>query len=470
MAEFLDSRTLGASASGAFEAPAAQRIGRFELRREIARGGMGIVFEAYDPDLRQRVALKLLHPWSAADDETRFRREAQVIARLRHPNVVRVYALGRDCGRSYLVLDYVDGESLAQRLERVGGTLSGLEAIDVLEPIARAAHYAHCRGVVHRDLKPANVLLPRLGGPQLVDFGLAKDLTASNPLTQHGELLGTPPYMAPEQVVGAPLDSRTDVYGLGATLYRTLTGRHPYDGALLEVLDAVVNAPVPCPSDVVEVDPRLAAISRRCMAKDPAQRYPTAEAVAEALAACRAPALSLRVFGSTFALPAAATFFYGRAPEETPPGTRLLRRRSLLPMAASLVAACAVLPLAGLLLSGDGRRGAVAAKEGASERVARGASPGSSGWRRATSCSPPWPRRRSSRPRASSPRPSPRSSPCARPARGARSRSRPGRPPTRPRRTAARRPPTRPAPWRCPGPRSTPSSSPARGPPSRSRP
>jgi len=345
-----ESRTLRRSLGG--ESSRSQRVGRFLLKREIARGGMGVVFEAFDPDLELPVAIKVLHPWSDPEDEARFRVEARVIARLQHPSIVRVHALGRAAGRTFLVLDYVDGPSLRQHLEQVR-RLDGIQAAEILESLARAVDYAHSRGVVHRDIKPGNVLLPRVGPPTLVDFGLAKDLTrsAAQPLTEHGALLGTPAYMAPEQALGeGGIDPRTDVYGLGATLYRMLTGMHPYEGSMLEVLEQVVSGPVPAPSAHVEVDPLLDSIVRRCLAKDPAQRFRSAAALAEALAGYLAiPHVELEELSASLEVAPSVSLEAPRAPV----ARRCSRRRVWAPGIAALVGACAVVPLGRLLVSGE---------------------------------------------------------------------------------------------------------------------
>jgi hypothetical protein len=215
----------------------------------------------------------------------RFLTEAEVIARLRHPNVVQIYGMGDHEGRPYLELEYVAGGSLAARLD--GTPWTSLKASAFLEVLARAVHEAHRQGVVHRDLKPSNVLLTEAGQPKIADFGLAKLASLDPGLTRTDTVLGTPSYMAPEQAEGRTRasGSAADVYSLGAIFYELLTGRPPFRAAtVLMTLDQVRSAePVP-PSLLQPGLPRDAeTICLKCLEKDPAGRYPTAEALAEDL-------------------------------------------------------------------------------------------------------------------------------------------------------------------------------------------
>ncbi|MGE0708499.1 MAG: protein kinase [Planctomycetota bacterium] len=271
------------------------RVGRYELLEELARGGMGVVYRARDPEGRE-VALKLLLEPGDEEETERFLREAEAARRVRHPNVVPVHEVGRQGLRPFLVMDLVRGESLQQRLLREG-PLPAAEAARIVAAVARAVAAAHAAGVLHRDLKPANVLLERgraapeveqLDRPLLTDFGVAR-LQGSR-LTRTGELLGTPAYMAPEQARGerGAQGVAIDVYGLGATLYALLTGRPPYLGTSAVQLLAQVagdGAP-PAPRALrPELDPALEALCLRCLAPAPEARFPDALAVAEALAA-----------------------------------------------------------------------------------------------------------------------------------------------------------------------------------------
>jgi serine/threonine-protein kinase len=191
------------------------------------------VYKARQVGLNRFVALKMIRAGSAAfeAERTRFRAEAEAIARLRHPNILQVYEIGEADGQPYLALEYVDGGTLAQRL--VEATLPPTRAAELTRTLARALHETHRAGILHRDLKPSNVLLTGDGAPKVSDFRLARLIDRDSKLTQTGAVLGTPAYMAPEQAGGRneDLGPATDVYALGAILYESLTGRPPFRGA-----------------------------------------------------------------------------------------------------------------------------------------------------------------------------------------------------------------------------------------------
>src|SRR5262245_4249580 len=210
----------------------------YALLRELGRGGMGVVFLAQQLRLNRPVALKMPHAGLSAEEWRRFRTEAEAAARLSHPNIVQVHETGEHEGRPFLVMELIEGGSLAQQLTQA--PLAARPAAELLEKLARAVHYAHQRGVIHRDLKPSNVLLMTDGTPKVSDFGLARRLGESSSLggepsarTQTGAVLGTPSYMAPEQAAGQGKEAgpATDVYALGAILYECLTGQPPFRGA-----------------------------------------------------------------------------------------------------------------------------------------------------------------------------------------------------------------------------------------------
>ncbi|MGE0710829.1 MAG: WD40 repeat domain-containing serine/threonine protein kinase [Planctomycetota bacterium] len=261
-----------------------QRIGPYEVVRELGRGGMGVVYEVRHPGQPARLALKLISPELAgAEDLARFAREAELLARLRHPHVVAIHTLGRsERGQPYLVTDLVEGQSLKDVVR--AGPLPAAQAARIVRDLAGALCALHAQGIVHRDLKPANVILRPDGAPVLLDFGLARDLSAER-LTQTGAVLGTPAYMAPEQLDGPrEVDERTDVYGLGGVLYELLAGRPPFEGGTVQVLAAVVGHEPRWPSvDRADVPPDLEAILRRCLAKAKEERYPSASALREDL-------------------------------------------------------------------------------------------------------------------------------------------------------------------------------------------
>ena len=263
------------------------RIGRYEVVAELGRGGMGEVYRAHDARLGRDVAIKLLVRDSAPALQ-RFLREARILAQLQHPGIPPVFEVDQHEGRAYLAIHYVAGTSLEEM------QLSRTRAAEVVRDAARAVQYAHEQGVIHRDLKPANMLVDAQGRVFVLDFGMAKAIDAMPALTETGEILGTPAYMAPEQAQGFAADERSDVYGLGATLYRLLAGVAPYQGR--DPLDVARRVAATPPEPLPEVD-ALAGIVGRAMARERKDRYPTAGDFADALAAFldgRAPAASAR--------------------------------------------------------------------------------------------------------------------------------------------------------------------------------
>ncbi|MGE0707932.1 MAG: protein kinase [Planctomycetota bacterium] len=259
-----------------------REVGPYRLVRRLGGGGMGEVWEATHTVSALRHALKLVR---APDPEValRFEREAEALARLEHPRIVRVHAVGREGDTLWLAQDLVAGESLDRRLER--GPLAVDEALRLTRELGGALSHAHARGLLHRDLKPHNVLLNERGAPVLVDFGLAL-MVGRERLTQTGSVLGTPGYMAPEQCEGAPQDERADVYGLAATLYAMLVGRAPHVGASpLAVLDAVLHAPIDRPRALrPEVPAPVERALLWALERDPQARPPSVTALVEALA------------------------------------------------------------------------------------------------------------------------------------------------------------------------------------------
>jgi eukaryotic-like serine/threonine-protein kinase len=259
----------------------------FRILGELGRGGMGTVYKAWQVRLKRIVALKVLHAGSYADSSAveRFQAEAEAAARIQHANIVQIYEIGEHEGMGYLVLEYAAGGGLDRRLLET--VQDPRESARLIETLARAIHFAHERNIIHRDLKPANVLLTEDGVPKIADFGLAKLLERDDALTRHGEIVGTPSYMAPEQVCGLAGDiaPTTDVYSLGAILYETLTGRPPFKGTTpLSTLEQVASQePLP-PGKIQHNIPRdLETICLKCLAKDPGRRYPSALALAEDL-------------------------------------------------------------------------------------------------------------------------------------------------------------------------------------------
>ncbi len=275
---------------GALGAPApaddpepALRLGKYTLIAELGRGGTGRVWRARQDGQEREVALKTLRAGIGADDSARerFRREALAAARLRHPGIVPVHEVGQADGESYLAMELVRGETLAQRLQ--AGPLPPRVAAALVRAVANAVRHAHAAGVIHRDLKPSNILLDadRDGAPRLTDFGIARLVGGhDSSLTSLLEGLGTLAYLAPEQALGqgAKQGPATDVYGLGAVLYHCLTGRPPFLGetpaAMLRMV--VESDPPGLPSLDPSVPRDLETITLRCLEKRPWRRYPTA--------------------------------------------------------------------------------------------------------------------------------------------------------------------------------------------------
>ncbi len=247
------------------------RVGRFELVRELGRGGFGVVFEARDGELRRRVAFKAIRSAERARDpgsEELLRREATAVAQLQHANIVTLFDVGRSEAGPYLIFELLRGETLAHRLLR--GRVSGREAMRVALAVARALVHAHANGVLHRDLKPSNVFLTTDGGVKVLDFGLAHVFGAGGLAGS-----GTPGYMAPEQRRGEPEDARTDVYAVGVLVAEMVTGARPGDDRREDIDSVIARARVPTP---------LAALASRCTREDPSLRPPDAAALADALA------------------------------------------------------------------------------------------------------------------------------------------------------------------------------------------
>jgi eukaryotic-like serine/threonine-protein kinase len=265
-----------------------REVGEYELLNEVASGGMGLVFKARHRRLNRIVALKTIRPGVLPPkDETlrRLRFEAEVVASLDHPNIVPLYEVGEHGGCPYLVLKFITGGDLERHAPRLRGDTRATARL--MARVARTVHYAHRRGVLHCDLKPSNVLLDAGGEPHITDFGLARCVEVECGITQSGLILGTPSYMSPEQVSGrrSELTASVDIYGLGAVLYKLLTGRPPFLAeTLYEILAQVRRRePVPPRSYNRQVDRRLELICLKCLEKDPCDRYRSAAALARDL-------------------------------------------------------------------------------------------------------------------------------------------------------------------------------------------
>jgi len=263
------------------------QIPGYEILGEIDRGGMGVVYKARQAGLNRIVALKMILGGAYAGPEqlARFMREAESVARLKHPNIIQIYEVGEHDGQPFFSLEYAEGGSLARRL--AGRPQPPLQAAQTLAILARAVHAAHQCGIIHRDLKPANVLLTADDVPKVTDFGLAKQLGEESGQTRSGVIMGTPSYMAPEQAMGkaGAVSAATDIYALGAILYELLTGRPPFSSEnSFDTLQQVLLVEPVHPIQLRPGVPRdLETICLKCLAKEPSKRYPSSHALAEDL-------------------------------------------------------------------------------------------------------------------------------------------------------------------------------------------
>ncbi len=254
------------------------QLGVYEIQNVIGAGGMATVYQAHQPKLGRDVAVKVMHDIFAANDEfrTRFEREARIVARLDHPNIVPVYDFDEGDNQPYLVMKYVEGVTLKDLMDR--GELSLKEILSILEPVAKALHYAHEQGVLHRDVKPSNILMDRRGHAYLTDFGLARLAQAGESTMSMESMLGTPHYISPEQANGiAELDGRADVYSLGVILYRLVTGEVPFTSdSSYGLIYHHIHTPPPAPREVKpDIDPRVEVVLLKALEKNPDLRYGT---------------------------------------------------------------------------------------------------------------------------------------------------------------------------------------------------
>ncbi|MBT3321458.1 MAG: serine/threonine protein kinase [Anaerolineae bacterium] len=262
---------------------------RYEIEDLLGAGGMSSVFRANDPNLRRAVAIKLIHPHLSSDPQfvSRFEEEAVSVAQLRHPNIIQVHDFAHDGDTYYMVLEFVPGETLEERMKRLndsGRQFSTEDAVEIIASICDALEYAHKRGMFHRDIKPANIMLNLQGQSILMDFGIAK-IVGGKQHTATGAVVGTALYMAPEIIRGEMADHRVDIYSLGVTLFEILTGKRPFEAdSAMTTLMMHINDPVP---DLSQINPDVPSsiidIVVKSMAKDKADRYNTAAEFARAL-------------------------------------------------------------------------------------------------------------------------------------------------------------------------------------------
>ena len=260
-------------------------LGPYRIIKQIGKGGMATIYKAFQPGMDRYVAIKVLPP-TLADDEQfvqRFQQEARAISKLEHPRILPVYDYGEQDGVMYIVLRYVDSGTLKDRMAQ--GRLSLAEVTRIISQVASALEYAHQEGVIHRDVKPANVLLDKNGNVYLMDFGLARIMESSVQLSATGVSVGTPAYMSPEQGKGEKVDSRSDIYSLGVMLYEMVTGQVPYEAETpLAVLIKHISNPLPLPSAVFpEISASVERVILKALAKEPDDRYQTAGELANGL-------------------------------------------------------------------------------------------------------------------------------------------------------------------------------------------
>ena len=252
------------------------QIGRYEVEKELTQGGMGVIFLARDPYIQRQVVVKVLMYKHTLDDVYRefFQREAEVIAALEHPCIVPIYDFGWHGQQPYIVMRYMSGGSLDDKLQK--GEVKLTEMAHILKRVSEALDAAHAAKIIHRDIKPSNILFDSTGEAFLSDFGIAKSQTIAD---DEGEwLVGTPAYMSPEQVKGDHVDGRSDIYALGVTLYRLLSGKLPFaSDSTTALINMHVDLPIP---DIRKVKANVPAVWQevvaKAMAKDPNDRYPTA--------------------------------------------------------------------------------------------------------------------------------------------------------------------------------------------------
>ncbi len=265
-----------------------QKLGKYEIRQLLGRGGMAEVYRALNPDLNQDVAIKVLHPHIIDSDSemaiARFRREAQSIAALRHPNIVRVFDFDASTSIYFMVMELIDGPSLRDVIATHPTGMPQDEAVSVFRQLAEAVAYAHERGVIHRDIKPGNVLMVESKRPVLTDFGLAR-IVGGAKVTADGSSSGTPAYMSPEQAIGEEVSAQSDIYSLGVVLYEMVTGNVPFRGDSFTnvVLQHLQQTPQRPSEKVTGLDVRVENVIMRALEKDPKNRYPSTRDMIRAL-------------------------------------------------------------------------------------------------------------------------------------------------------------------------------------------
>ena len=284
-------------------------LGKYEIRHEIGRGAMGVVYEGYDPMIKRIVALKTIRADQLAGADgpnviARFRREAQAAGRLNHPNIVSIYEFGDDAGTWFIAMEKIDGRELKQCFE-MNERFTTADIVRIMSQVLDALDYSHRQGVIHRDIKPANIFLLPGGVVKVGDFGIAHIETSN--LTQVGAVMGTPSYMSPEQIMGLPVDGRSDLFSAGVILYQFLTGERPFAGSATTTMQKVLKEdPLPPSSLNVQAPAGMDAVVRKALAKRPEDRFQTAREFADALRAAAGAATDATLVGAADATVLAA--------------------------------------------------------------------------------------------------------------------------------------------------------------------
>jgi serine/threonine protein kinase len=317
--------------------------GRYEVVDEIGKGSMGVVYRAYDPQINRHIALKLLRQDRVTSEELvqRFLKEAQAMGGLSHPNIATVYDTGRDHGTIFIAMEILRGKSLKDLMAEK--TLNLNEIVHIGVQVAEALDFAHQKGIVHRDIKPSNIIIDPNGNAKITDFGIAHiEDPAGNQQTIPGQILGTPLYMSPEQVMSNPVDGRSDLYSLGVILYEMATGTTPFKGEnLAAIFQAILQGTPRAPElDGSPVSRNLSNLIMKSLNKDPAKRFQTGLEMAQPLKGClqrrqsdtirgvRRPEKRKRLFPMVLAaiviLAAAAGLIYFMTGKSTPPENKPL--------------------------------------------------------------------------------------------------------------------------------------------------
>jgi eukaryotic-like serine/threonine-protein kinase len=271
-----------------------QKFGRYLIVREIGHGAMGVVYEALDPTIGRKIALKAIRfdgiGTTADEAARRFKNEARAAGGLNHPNIVTVYDAGEDSGLLYLAMEFIEGSTL-EALIREQRTIATAQTIDIIRQVCAGLDFAHAKGIIHRDVKPGNIMLASNGLAKITDFGIAR---AGEAMTITGQVVGTPNYMSPEQVLGKPLDGRSDLFSVGVILYEMVTGERPFEGQSITTIMYKIVHETPIPPRKLDstIHPGLSAVIEKALSKSADDRFPNGEALVRALQDYKTASLS----------------------------------------------------------------------------------------------------------------------------------------------------------------------------------